>query len=114
MAAGAKGVKISFQVELVERKLVAVKIFQGSIPTQTLRANIDYYEAPAKTRSGYVGVKVWIIMESKLARLHKKVNYAKPFGVKIEVKPEGCEVVLAVWSEGLGLGEIQLARLKRS
>jgi len=61
MAAGAKGIKIQLSgriggAEISRRE----KYFKGSIPTQTLRANIDYFESPAKTRSGYVGVKVWI------------------------------------------------------
>lgn len=61
MGAGAKGVKIQLGgriggAEISRRE----KYFQGSVPTQTLRANIDYFHAPAKTRSGYVGVKVWI------------------------------------------------------
>jgi ribosomal protein S3 len=32
----------------------------GSVPTQTLRANIDYAEIPAALKRGYVGVKVYI------------------------------------------------------
>lgn len=61
MAAGAKGVKIQLSGRIGGAEIGRTeKYFQGSIPTQTLRANIDYYEAPAKTRSGYVGIKVWI------------------------------------------------------
>jgi small subunit ribosomal protein S3 len=61
MAAGAKGVKIQLSGRIAGAEIGrSEKYFQGSIPTQTLRANIDYYEAPAKTRSGYVGIKVWI------------------------------------------------------
>lgn len=61
MGAGAKGVKIALSgriggAEIARRE----KYFEGSIPTQTIRANIDYFHAPARTRSGYVGVKVWI------------------------------------------------------
>jgi len=61
MGAGAKGVKICLAgriggAEIGRRE----KYFQGSVPTQTLRANIDYYQVPARTRSGYVGIKVWI------------------------------------------------------
>ena len=33
---------------------------EGSIPLQTLRANIDYGFAEAKTTYGRLGVKVWI------------------------------------------------------
>lgn len=61
MAAGAKGVKIQLSGRVGGAEIGrSEKYFQGSIPTQTLRANIDYFEAPAKTRSGYVGIKVWI------------------------------------------------------
>ncbi len=61
MQAGAKGVKIQLSgrvggAEIGRRE----KYFDGSIPTQTLRADIDYFEMPAATRSGYVGIKVWI------------------------------------------------------
>jgi len=61
MQAGAKGVKIQLSgriggAEIGRRE----KYFEGSIPTQTLRANIDYFQVPAPTRSGYVGIKVWI------------------------------------------------------
>ncbi len=61
MGAGAKGVKIALSgriggAEIGRRE----KYFEGKVPTQTLRANIDYYQVPARTRSGYVGIKVWI------------------------------------------------------
>lgn len=61
MAAGAKGVKIQLSGRIGGAEIGrSEKYFKGSVPTQTLRANIDYYETPAKTRSGYVGIKVWI------------------------------------------------------
>lgn len=61
MAAGAKGIKIQLSGRVGGAEIGRTeKYFRGSVPTQTLRANIDYHEAPAKTRSGYVGIKVWI------------------------------------------------------
>lgn len=61
MSAGAKGVKIQLSGRINGAEIGrSEKYFKGSVPTQTLRANIDYYETPAKTRSGYVGIKVWI------------------------------------------------------
>lgn len=61
MSAGAKGVKIQLSGRVGGAEIGrSEKYFEGSVPTQTLRANIDYYEQPAKTRSGYVGLKVWI------------------------------------------------------
>jgi small subunit ribosomal protein S3 len=61
MAAGAKGVKIVLSgridgAEISRREKYAL----GSVPTQSLRADIDYAHVPALLRSGYVGVKVWI------------------------------------------------------
>jgi small subunit ribosomal protein S3 len=61
MAAGAKGVKIALAGRIGGAEIARhEKYFEGSVPTQTLRANIDYFELPARTRSGYVGIKVWI------------------------------------------------------
>ena len=61
MIAGAKGIKIQLAGRIGGAEISRTeKYFQGSIPTQTLRANIDYYQMPIHTKSGYVGVKVWI------------------------------------------------------
>jgi len=61
MAAGAKGVKIQLSGRINGAEIGRTeKYATGSIPTQTLRADIDYAEMPALTRSGYVGIKVWI------------------------------------------------------
>lgn len=61
MQAGAKGVKIVLSGRIAGAEIGRrEKYSQGSVPTQTLRAIIDYYETPSLTRSGYVGIKVWI------------------------------------------------------
>lgn len=61
MQAGAKGIKVQLSGRVGGAEIGRTeKYFEGSVPTQTLRANIDYYHVPARTRSGYVGVKVWI------------------------------------------------------
>ena len=61
MSAGAKGVKIALSGRIGGAEIGrSEKYTEGSVPTQTLRANIDYYEMPIHTRSGYVGIKVWI------------------------------------------------------
>lgn len=61
MEAGAKGVKVQLGgrvggAEISRRE----KYFQGSIPTSTIREEVDFARYPALTRSGYVGVKTWI------------------------------------------------------
>ena len=61
MQAGAKGIKVQLAGRVGGAEIGRTeKYFEGSVPTQTLRANIDYHQTPANTRSGYVGVKVWI------------------------------------------------------
>ncbi len=61
MGSGAKGVKIVLAGRIEGAEISRTEQYaQGSVPTQTLRANIDYAEAPSYTKSGYVGIKVWI------------------------------------------------------
>lgn len=61
MSAGAKGVKIQLSGRIGGAEIGRTeKYATGTIPTQTLRSDIDYAQIPALTRSGYVGIKVWI------------------------------------------------------
>jgi len=61
MDAGAKGVKIVLAGRIAGADISRTeKYSRGPVPSQTLRANIDYAEMPALTRSGYIGIKVWI------------------------------------------------------
>ena len=61
MAAGALGVKVVLGGRINGAEISRVEKFQdGSVPTQTLRENIDYAQIPALLKRGYVGVKVWI------------------------------------------------------
>lgn len=61
MAGGAKGVKVVLAGRVGGAEIHrTVKNGAGKIPLSTIRANIDYASSPSLTRSGYVGVKVWI------------------------------------------------------
>lgn len=61
MAAGAKGVRIQVAGRLNNAEMARrEKVIEGSVPLHTLRADIDYYGAYAKTPAGVIGVKVWI------------------------------------------------------
>ena len=61
MKAGAKGVKTSVSGRLGGADIARTEQYhEGSIPLQTLRANIDYGFSEAKTTYGRLGVKVWI------------------------------------------------------
>ncbi len=59
--AGAEGVRVVLSGRIAGVEVSRVEKFDwGKVPLGTLRANIDYYHEPALTRSGYVGVKVYI------------------------------------------------------
>ena len=61
MRAGAKGIKTSVSGRLGGADIARSEGYhEGSIPLQTLRADIDYGFAEAKTAYGRLGVKVWI------------------------------------------------------
>lgn len=61
MSAGAKGIKIILAGRIAGAEIARRETFtEGKVPLQTIRAKIDFAEVPALTRSGYVGVKVWI------------------------------------------------------
>lgn len=59
--AGAKGVKIQLSGRIAGAEISRrEKYFQGTIPTSTIREDVEFVRYPALTRSGYIGVKVWI------------------------------------------------------
>lgn len=61
MQSGALGIKVILAGRIAGAEISRVeKYHQGSVPTQTLRANIDYAEVPASLTRGYVGVKVFV------------------------------------------------------
>jgi small subunit ribosomal protein S3 len=61
MRAGAKGIKVVVGGRLGGAEIARTeKEVEGSVPLQTLRANIDFGLAEAHTTFGVCGVKVWI------------------------------------------------------
>ncbi|MFH1841035.1 MAG: 30S ribosomal protein S3 [Candidatus Shapirobacteria bacterium] len=65
MQSGAKGVKIQLAGRINGAEISRTEKFgdqgkAGTIPVQTLRAEIDYATYPCLTRSGHIGIKVWI------------------------------------------------------
>ena len=60
-ATPAKGIKVTCSGRLAGADIARVESYhEGTIPLQTLRADIDYGFAEANTTYGKVGVKVWI------------------------------------------------------
>jgi len=59
---GAKGIKIQVSGTIYGPNSLAIRQLttRGAVPTQTLRADIDYACVTASTRGGTIGVKVWV------------------------------------------------------
>ena len=69
---GVKGIKTSVSGRLGGADIARTEHYhEGSIPLQTLRANIDYGFAEAKTTFGRLGVKVWIYKGQILPKAKK-------------------------------------------
>ena len=82
MRAGAKGMKCSVSGRLNCADIARTEQYhEGSIPLQTLRADIDYGFAEAKTTYGRLGVKVWVYKGERLPQ-PKKNRPAKTEGGK--------------------------------
>ena len=78
MKAGAKGIKASVSGRLGGADIARSEHYhEGSIPLQTLRANIDYGFAEAHTTYGRIGVKVWIYKGQILAKSKKQSQRAE-------------------------------------
>ena len=61
MKLGAKGIKIQCSGRLGGAEIARSETYhEGTIPLQTIRADIDYGFAEAKTTYGRIGVKVWL------------------------------------------------------
>ncbi|MBR2054457.1 MAG: 30S ribosomal protein S3 [Clostridia bacterium] len=83
MKLGVKGVKINIGGRVGGAEIARTeKYHEGSIPLQTLRANIDYGFAEAKTAYGRLGVKVWVYKGQILPKAKKAPQSAAIEGGK--------------------------------
>jgi small subunit ribosomal protein S3 len=75
MKAGAKGIKTQVAGRLNGAEIARTEHYhEGTIPLQTLRADIDYGFAEADTTYGKLGVKVWIYKGEVLPESRKTQN----------------------------------------
>ena len=75
MKAGALGIKTSVSGRLGGADMARTEFYkEGTIPLQTLRADIDYGFAEADTTYGKIGVKVWIYKGEVLPTKKEKVE----------------------------------------
>ncbi|MDR1465040.1 MAG: 30S ribosomal protein S3 [Oscillospiraceae bacterium] len=74
MKLGAKGIKTQVSGRLGGAEIARTEHYhEGTIPLQTIRADIDYGFAEAKTTYGRIGVKVWlykgeVLRENRVSR----------------------------------------------
>ena len=89
---GVKGIKTSVAGRLGGADIARTEHYHdGSIPLQTLRANIDYGFAEAKTTYGRLGVKVWIykgeVLTQTLRTTPRTLDTTKPYEERRERRP---------------------------
>ena len=92
MRAGAKGVKICCSGRLGGREIAGVEHYhEGTIPLQTIRADIEYGFAEAATTFGRIGVKVWIykgeVLSQTLRTTPRTMDTSKPYQERRERRP---------------------------
>lgn len=85
MRMGAKGIKVSCGGRLGGAEIARSETYhEGTIPLQTLRADIDYGFAEAATTYGRIGIKVWIykgeVLTTTLRSTPRVIDPSKPLG----------------------------------
>ena len=79
MRLGAKGIKINVSGRLAGAEIARSEHYhEGTIPLQTLRADIDYGFYEANTTYGKIGVKVWIYNGEVLAEGNRPADQRRP------------------------------------
>ena len=92
MRAGAKGIKVCCSGRLGGREIAGVEHYhEGTIPLQTIRADIEYGFTEAATTYGRIGVKVWIykgeVLSQTLRTTPRTMDPSKPYQERRERRP---------------------------
>ena len=92
MRAGAKGIKVCASGRLGGREIAGSEHYhEGTIPLQTIRADIEYGFAEAATTFGRIGVKVWIykgeVLSQTLRTTPRTMDTSKPYEERRERRP---------------------------
>jgi small subunit ribosomal protein S3 len=85
MRGGARGIKIKCGGRLGGAEIARSETYhEGTIPLQTIRADIEYGFAEANTTYGRIGVKVWIykgeVLSQTLRTTPRTLDLNKPYG----------------------------------
>jgi small subunit ribosomal protein S3 len=61
MNANAKGVRVMLSGRIAGAEIGRTeKYSKGTVPLSTIREDVQFAKLPALTKSGYIGIKVWI------------------------------------------------------
>ena len=91
MRMGARGIKVKCGGRLGGAEIARSECYhEGTIPLQTIRADIDYGFAEANTTYGRIGVKVWIYKGEVLSQTLRTTTKARSF-------PRLCARLRAPW-----------------
>ncbi len=75
MRQGAQGIKIEVAGRLSGAEMArTIWLREGRVPLQTLRADIDFARAEARTTYGRIGVKVWVYKGISVPRVEEPVE----------------------------------------
>ena len=85
MRMGARGIKVKCGGRLGGAEIARSECYhEGTIPLQTIRADIDYGFAEANTTYGRIGIKVWIykgeVLSQTLRTTPRTMDLSKPAG----------------------------------
>ena len=77
MKFGAKGIRIRCSGRLGGSEMSRVETYrEGRVPLHTLRADIEFGQAEARTKYGIIGVKCWVFKGEVLARRQRRPQIA--------------------------------------
>ena len=84
MRLGAKGIKVTVSGRLGGAEIARSETYhEGTIPLQTIRADIDYGTAEAHTTYGRLGIKVWIyrgeVLKGEVSKADESKNRGEMF-----------------------------------
>ncbi len=90
MQGGAEGIKIVVKGRLTGAEIARrEKVMQGRVPLHTLRADIDYDMAEARTVQGQLGIKVWIYKGGVLpTAAEEELEEMEPIEVTIQSRED--------------------------
>ena len=94
MRSGAKGIKVMLAGRLNGAEIARSETYhEGTIPLQTLRADIDYGFAEAATTYGRIGIKVWIykgeVLSQTLRTTPRTIDLSKPYRKRSDRRRDG-------------------------